>query len=78
MEQIAISVLFGFLGGAVLMFFMKDKVTAFDASLHAKIDQLIGKTDANAQAVANHVTAQVANISGQIAQIDEKIAPKVP
>ena len=69
MEQIFIALIAGFIGGGVLMFFMKDKIVAVDTTLHAKIDSLVAKVEAIpttissvGQQVANHVTQQVASI----------------
>ena len=59
MESMFIAGIAGFLVGGVLMFFMKDKITAFDASLHAKIDSLTGKVDA--------VPGQLVNVGQQLA-----------
>lgn len=63
MEQIFIAGIVGFIGGGVLMFFMKDRIVSVDQSLHAKIDALTGQIVSVGQQLANHVTQQVASIA---------------
>ena len=75
MELMLLAGIIGFIAGGIAMFFMKDKLQ-IDNVMHSKIDQLLGKADSNTQALASHVNSQLANISGQIAQIDDKIASK--
>lgn len=62
METVAISVIIGFIGGGVLMFFMKDKIVAVDTVLHSKIDALQTTVVSAANQLATHVTQQVASI----------------
>ena len=70
MEQIAIAVLFGLIGGGVLMWFMKDKISAVDATLHAKLDSLHTKVDA--------IPTTVASVGQQVANVVLQNAPKAP
>lgn len=62
MEAMFIAGIVGFIVGAVLMFFMKDKIGSVDNTLHAKIDALPGQIASVGQQVANHVTQQVATL----------------
>ena len=57
MEAIFISAIIGFIGGNVLMFFMKDRLVQIDNSLHAKVDAIPGQIAAAANQLASHVTA---------------------
>ena len=41
MEMNLICGIIGFIGGGILVHFMNNKITAFDASLHAKVDALL-------------------------------------
>ena len=67
MEAIFISGIIGFIGGGVLMFFMKDKITSevsvIDQTLHHKVDALSAQVVTVGQQVANHVTQQVQSIA---------------
>ena len=67
MEAIFIAGIVGFIGGGVLMFFMKDRILAADTSLHNKIDTLQASVISAANQLATHVTQQV-----------QSIAPKPP
>ena len=70
MEMNFIFGLIGFLAGGVLIFFMKDKITAVDATLHAKLDALTGKVDA--------IPTTVASVGQQVANVVLQNAPKPP
>ena len=63
MEAIFIAGIAGFIGGGVLMFFMKDKISAVDSSLHTKVDQLQASVISAANQLATHVTQQVATLT---------------
>ena len=66
METALIAGIIGFIGGAVLMFFMKDKIVSIDASLHSKVDQLQQTTVNAARELAAHITAQTQTIADKI------------
>lgn len=63
METAFIAGIIGFIGGGVLMFFMKDKIVSVDQSLHTKVDAITGQIVNVGQQLANHVTQQVALIA---------------
>ena len=63
MEAIFISAIIGFIGGNVLMFFMKDRLVQIDNSLHAKVDAIPGQIATAANQLASHVTQAVSSIA---------------
>lgn len=70
MEQIAIALLFGIIIGGVLIWFMKDKISAIDTTIHAKLDSLHTKVDA--------IPTTVASVGQQVANVVLQNAPKPP
>ena len=67
MEGIFIAAIAGFIGGGILMFFMKDRILSVDTSLHNKLDTLQSSVISAANQLATHVTQQV-----------QTLAPKPP
>ena len=70
MEAIFIAGIVGFIGGGIVMWFMKTPIQNGATALVAKIDALVGKVEAIpnqvvsvGQQLATHVTQQVASIA---------------